>query len=481
MKKLLILLASLALGLPASAELVLRTPCGDGMVLQQKDLAKVWGKADPGARVTVIPSWNKVKYTAVADDEGCWVASVQTPPASYTPYTLTVKSGREQLVVRDVLVGEVWFASGQSNMEMPIRGFSACPVEGAADVVTAAPMRERVRMFKVPRTRSYEPVAEVEGEWWRADPSTVSEMSATAFFFARKLNETLDIPVGIIFCAFGGSMVESWLPEEVVKTYPDIKSDRASIEAMQQDYLSPFMMYNAMLWPVKGYTVRGFIWYQGCSNVGKDDTYAARLEKMVSVWRAHWDDAAARLPFYEVEIAPYVYGGDGFGGARLRQAQHDAAKRIPNAAIVVTNDLVYPYETDQIHPARKREVGERLAYLALHRDYGLAQVACYSPEAVKATRLPENPRMQPGTVGVQLENCPDGMDRWRGIEGLEVAGPDGVFHPVQEARAFGGMLLVRSDAVPEPRTVRYGWGDFAPGNLHAVSGLPLTPFCLEVE
>ena len=480
MKKLMILLAALALCLPAFAKLSLREPCSDGMVLQQKTLAKVWGKGDPGARVTVVPSWDKGKYTAQADADGYWEVAVQTPHASYTPYTLTVKSGSDRLVIRDVLVGEVWFASGQSNMEMPIRGYYGGPVEGAADVLTAAPLRDRVRMFKVPRTRSYEPVAEVEGEWWRADASTVAEMSATAFFFARKLNETLDVPVGIIFSAYGGSMAESWIPEEIVETYPDIATDHASIEALPFDYYSPFMMYNAMVCPVKGYTVKGFIWYQGCSNVGKHDTYADRLIRMVSVWRADWDDPQARLPFYQVEIAPYRYG-DELEGALLRAAQYDAAKRMPNGGIAIINDLVRPFEIDQIHPARKREVGERLAYLALHRDYGLEQVACDSPEAVAARRLPENAWVKAGSVGVELANCPDGLDRTLEIEGLEVAGADGVFYPVREARMFNGTLMVQSESVPEPREVRYGWGSFKPGNLHAISSLPLTPFCLKVE
>ncbi|NLZ20023.1 MAG: sialate O-acetylesterase [Bacteroidales bacterium] len=477
MKRILTLFAALLVCAAAFAKLQLRQPCSDGMVLQQQALATVWGKADPGSRVTVVPSWDKRKYTAEADAEGFWQLAVQTPAASYTPHTLTVKSGSDRLLIRDVLVGEVWFASGQSNMEMPIRGFYGCPVEGAADVLTAAPLRDRVRMFKVPRTRSYEPVSEVEAEWWRADATTVAEMSATGFFFARKLNETLDVPVGILFSAYGGSKVESWLPEEIVRTYPDIRTDRASIEALPFDYYSPFMMYNAMVCPVKGYTVKGFIWYQGCSNVGQEATYADRLEKLVSVWRADWNDPEARLPFYQVEIAPYQYAEGGCAGALLRQAQHAAAKRIPNAGIAVTNDLVYPYELDQIHPARKQEVGERLAYLALHRDYGLERVACYSPEALQASLSPRDPQ----TVCVRLSECPDGLDRWRGIEGLEVAGADGVFYPVREARTDGATLFVRCDAVPAPRTVRYGWGDFVPGNLHSCAGLPLSPFCLTVE
>ena len=175
MRKTLILLAALLLSVSAFAKLELRQPCSDGMVLQQQTSAVVWGKADPGQRVTVVPSWDRRKYAAQADADGFWQVSVQTPAASYTPYAIQISAGRERLTISDVLVGEVWFASGQSNMEMPIRGFGGCPVEGAADVITAAPMRDRIRMFKVPRARRYEPLAEIEGAWWRADATTVSE------------------------------------------------------------------------------------------------------------------------------------------------------------------------------------------------------------------------------------------------------------------------------------------------------------------
>ena len=480
MKKLLFIVALLAWATGVQAGIRLPSHISENMVLQQQTSAVVWGKADPGQRVTVVPSWDRRKYAAQADADGFWQVSVQTPAASYTPYAIQISAGRERLTISDVLVGEVWFASGQSNMEMPIRGFGGCPVEGAADVITAAPMRDRIRMFKVPRARSYEPLAEIEGAWWRADATTVSEMSATGYFFARKLNETLDVPVGILFSAYGGSKVESWLPREIVETYPDIPTDSASVEALPYEYYSPYMMYNAMVVPVKGYTIKGFIWYQGCSNVGADATYSERLQKMVSVWRADWGDTDARLPFYQVEIAPYRYG-DGPEGALLRRAQHDAAKRMPNGGIAVTNDLVYSYEIDQIHPARKREVGERLAYLALHRDYGLDRVACCSPEAVRAFKAPAGPKTEPGLVFVELAECPDGLDRSVEIEGLEIAGADGVMYPVREARIFGHFMMVRSDSVPEPRVLRYGWGCFTPGNLHAVSGLPLVPFELVIE
>nr|MCR5352605.1 sialate O-acetylesterase [Bacteroidales bacterium] len=171
MRKLLALMAALLVCVAASAQLEVRQPCSDGMVLQQQSDAVVWGKAAPDGRVSVVPSWDRQKYTAQADADGYWQVAVRTPAASYVPYSIKISSGADRLVISDVLVGEVWLASGQSNMEMPIRGFGGCPVEGAADVITAAPMRDRVRMFKVPRARSFEPLAEIEGEWWRADPT----------------------------------------------------------------------------------------------------------------------------------------------------------------------------------------------------------------------------------------------------------------------------------------------------------------------
>lgn len=477
MKRFLLFLAALILSTAALAKLSVRQPCSDGMVLQQRSQARVWGKAEAGRKVSVHTSWDTRSYDATADVRGFWQVEVATPAASYTHHEIRVTSAAESLTITDILVGEVWLASGQSNMEMPVKGFFNCPVEGAAEVISAAPLRDQVRMFKVPRTRSYQPVEEVEGQWLLCDPSTVGWMSATAFFFARKLNEALDVPVGILYSAYGGSKVESWLPREVVEQYPDIRSDKASIEALKQDYLSPFMMYNAMICPIRGYTVKGVIWYQGCSNVGADKTYAGRLAKMVSIWRADWGDAAAAAPFYQVEIAPFRYGSSDQAGkaALLRKAQHDACKMIPNSAIVVTNDLVRPYEIDQIHPARKREVGERLAYMALHRDYGMGEVPCYSPEAVRLYALD-------GDLMVELKNCPDGLDRRYGIEGLEIAGSDGIYHPVTsasyeyEARA----LRIGCKDIDKPCSARYGWGDFKPGNLHGTDGLPLAPFELHL-
>lgn len=469
----------LCISMASEAKLVLSGLCSDGMVLQQNDKAAIWGTADPGSQITVTPSWNGTAYRAKADKNGRWTVKVATPKGSYKTYTMTVKGDGETVRIKDVLVGEVWLASGQSNMEMPMRGFYNCPVEDALEYISAPAATEKIRMFTVPIKQSYEPLTQVEGQWKGAESATIPDMSATAYFFARKLNETLDLPVGIVSCAYGGARVESWTPKEILETYPDEDLSREAIEA-QTHYKRPYLAYNAMLCPVMGYTVKGFIWYQGCSNVGKHEQFPERMETMINHWRECWGDTEAKLPFYMVEIAPYRYkpATAVSNAALLRQAQHITASQVPNCGIVVTNDLVEPYEMDNIHPAKKKEVGDRLAYLALNRDYGFSRIACNSPEAVRCYRLQNSCE-----IAVELTDTPNGLNRWMEIEGLEVAGSEGIFYPVTYAYFEWNpkVLKIRSEHVFDPCEVRYGWGDFKPGNLKNIEGLPVAPFWVKIE
>ena len=473
-----VLALTLCFSMVSQAKLVLSSLCSDSMVMQQNTEAKIWGTASANAQITVTPSWNGKTYKAKADSQGNWEVMVQTPKGSYKAYAIAVKGDGSSMKIKDVLVGEVWLASGQSNMEMPMRGFFNCPVENAFDYICAPAATEKIRMFTVPLKQSYEPLDMVDAVWKGAEPSTVPEMSATAFFFARKLNEMLDVPVGIVSCAYGGARIESWTPKEILETYPDEDLSREKIEATHH-YHRPYLAYNAMLCPVMGYTIKGFIWYQGCSNVGKHDQFVERMSVMVDHWRSCWSDEKAELPFYMVELAPYrnkPYTEIPYF-ALLRQAQHEAAKAIPNCGIIVTNDLVKSYEQDNIHPAKKKEVGERLAALALNRDYGMWTVPCYSPEAVKCTRFSSS------ELAVELTNCPNGLGRWMEIEGLEVAGSEGIFYPVTYAYFEWDqrVLRVRSEFVHDPCEVRYGWGDYKPGNLKNCEGLPVAPFYLKAE
>ena len=448
------------------------------MVLQQNTEAKIWGTASANAQITVTPSWNGKAYKAKADSQGNWEVMVQTPKGSYKAYAIAVKGDGSSVQIKDVLIGEVWLASGQSNMEMPMRGFYNCPVEDAQEYICAPAAKDKIRMFTVPIKQSYEPLTQVDSKWEGAEPATIPGMSATAFFFAHKLNEMLDVPVGIVSCAYGGARIESWTPKEILETYPDEDLSRETIEATMH-YTRPYLAYNAMLCPVKGYTIKGFIWYQGCSNVGKHEQFVDRMSTMVNHWRECWNDKEAQLPFYMVEIAPYRYKPQTAVSyaSLLRQAQHEAAKTIPNCGIVVTNDLVESYEQDNIHPAKKKEVGDRLARLALNRDYGMTSIACYSPEAVECNVWGVN------ELSVWLTHCEDGISRWMEIEGLEVAGSEGIFYPVTYAFFEWNpkVLRVRSEFVPDPCEVRYGWGDFNPGNLKNCQGMPVSPFWVKLK
>ena len=487
MKKLLTIAAVLAAAMTlsaakASAELSPKYPCSNSMVLQQQASALVWGHGDPGRTVSVHTSWDGKNYAAEAGADGVWKVYVNTPSASYEHHTVSVKCGKEAYDIEDVLIGEVWVASGQSNMEMPLRGYFNCPVEGSNYVNANPAGADKVRMFTVGINPQTEPVSEVEKTrgWEKASPGAVSEMSATAYFFAEQLNRTLDVPVGILALPRGGSRVESWLPRATVEGFGTENCDPAHISATEPEYTRPYVMYDGMEQPVKGYTARGFIWYQGCSNVGKHAEFVPRMKELVRQWREDWGDRDNSMPFYQVEIAPYNYGGDQDGmSAELRAAQHEAAARIPNGGIICTNDLVHSYEIENIHPCMKRPVGLRLAYMALNRDYGFTHIACSSPEAVSV----EKDASRASVLLVTVTGCTNGLNRTREIEGLEIAGSDGIFHPVREASMeWGdGRLAVSSPDVTDPVCVRDGWGDFVPGNLGNAEGLPFVPFRLQVN
>lgn len=464
-----------------TGELSVKEPYSDGMVLQQNTEALVCGHAAPQAKLTIVTSWNKKKYTAEADESGVWRVKVTTPRASYDHHRIDISCGRQKIVIDDVLVGEVWIAAGQSNMEMPVGGFRSCPVEGAMQTICNPASEDNVRMFTVIPVASDEPVSEVieTRGWEKSSSATVAKMSAVAYYFAEQLNKVLDVPVGIVAIPKGGTRVEGWLPKEIVAGY-GTEDLTAETFAKMKEWRRPYMFYNAMQQSVKGYTAKGFIWYQGCSNVHSYETYAARLEQMIALWRSDWGDKDAAMPFYQVQLTPYVYGGpEKNKGALLRDAQCRVAREVPNCAIIGTTDLVSDYEKANIHPCKKKPVGERLAYLALHRDYGFADIPCYSPSADRAFRSDEDPSM----IYVHVSDCESGVDRRVDLEGLEIAGEDGVFVPATNIRysLSKSALEIRGGEVTRPMYVRYCWADYCPGNIHNCYGLPLMPFNLEVK
>lgn len=458
-----------AIALAAQAKVTPMSIIGDNMVLKQNSQPKLCGTAAPGADIAVDVSWNDKNYSAKADKDGNWTVRIDTPAGSFDPQTITISDG-EPLTINNVRIGEVWLASGQSNMQMPLKGFSGCCVQGGFDeIARSGQYADKVAFYMVPTTQSYTPVERLDLKWDVPSPDTSPEFSAVAWNYATRMADVLNVPVGVVNAAYGGARVESWTPRDILETYADVSLDPADIEPMTH-YLRPLLMYNAMFYPVKDYTYSGIIWYQGCSNVWKHDVYPKRLAKMITRWRS--DIGEGDIPFYAVELAPYLFDSrNGVGGPLLRKAQWDAVAMVPNADMISINDLVEPYERFNIHPSRKAEVGHRLCDLALHKTYGKTQFPCQSPKY-------KSHRIQDGAVWVALETGPDGICRNYDIQGFEVAGADKVFHSADSVwlNWQTNEIVASSKQVPEPVAVRYCWKDFQPGTLYSGNYLPLIPF-----
>ena len=478
MKKVFLALAAAIAATGAQAKVRLSHLVGDNMVLQQQTEARLWGWAKPGSQVRVTASWTEDVTTVKAGKDGAWLAKVQTPKASYNALTITFDDGDGELTIDNVVSGEVWVCAGQSNMEMPVKGFWGCPVNDYNHVVIEAGNHRAVRSVKIPSIMRMEPQEDAQCEWRECSPQTVSDFSATGYFFARTLHQALDIPIGIIEANKGGSRVESWLTKENLQKYTKEPTDSAGIVAFKPEW----DYHRAMLWgngtfnPILNYTVKGILFYQGCSNVGDPgNQYSERLKLLVEQWRGQF--GLGEIPFYFVEIAPYHYDDvNGTQGALLREQQQRAAQIIPNSSLVCTNDLVYPYETTQIHPTQKRQVGERLAYTALNRDYGFEQVL-YKSSTYKDMKVKGD------TVFIHLQDNYHCDAPFEQMQGFEVAGEDRVFHPAKAGhfwRPGGGYwdeaIFITCPEVKQPVAVRYCFRNFQLGNVKNGAGLPLFPF-----
>ena len=476
-KRILLISAVAALTLGAQAKVRLPHLIGDNMILQQQTEARLWGWAKPGKTVTVAPSWSSETVSVKTGKDGKWLAKVKTPEASYQEYSITFSDG-EPLTISRVLIGEVWVCAGQSNMEMPVKGFWQCPVQNYNETVVDARQHRAVHSVKIPSEMRAEPQEDAQCEWRECLPKTVGDFSATGYFFARTMHEALDCPIGIIEANKGGTRVESWLTKENLEKYTDEPSDSAGIVAFKPewDYHRAVLWGNGTFAPITNFTVKGILYYQGCSNVGDPgDQYSQRMKVLVDQWRGQF--ALGEIPFYFVEIAPYYYDNkDGDWGARLREQQFKAMQIIPNSWLVCTNDLALPYEFTQIHPSQKQPVGQRLAYTALARDYNMEGIL------YKSSRY-KDMLVDGDAVLIHLEDNYHTDAPFEDIQGFEVAGEDRVFHPATAQhfwRAGGGYwdecIRIASPDVAKPVAVRYCFKNFQIGNVKNAANLPLFPF-----
>ncbi|MDE6140426.1 MAG: sialate O-acetylesterase [Alistipes sp.] len=474
MKRLPIIIAALLLSAVAvRAEVRLPHIIGSGMVLEQQSCVRLHGWSDrPGGRLRVTASWGERQSTRIAAD-GTWELTISTPAASFEPQTLSFDDG-SQLTIDNILIGTVWLCSGQSNMEMPVKGFWGCPVEGAAEALLAAP-NDALRYFKVPRAAATSPARDTRGgEWQSASTHTVAEWSAVGYFFGSTMQRTLGIPVGIVDSSWGGTCIESWIPIERQQCFSDydLRKEGTMDLPEGENYSRAASLYDGMIHPLQGFAFKGIAWYQGCSNTDRPTTYADKLATLIESWR---EMAGSDLPFFYVEIAPYDYGGgespDSYpgSGALLREQQQMVMSMVDGTGMVSTNDLVYDWERDQIHPRRKREVGERLALWAL-REYG------YPTQPLGLVF--DHAEREGNAMRVYYKNAHDRLSLEGDICGFEVCGEDGRFYTAKAKRDDfnSATLTVWAEEVTEPVAVRYGFRNFLPGNVRNNWGLPALPF-----
>ena len=478
MNKKIGIVALLLMVVSAQAKVRLPHLVSDNMIIQQQTDVRLWGWAKPGRKVTATTSWSAQRAEAKADKQGRWLLTVKSPKASYEPLSITFDDGDGKVTINNVLAGEVWVCAGQSNMEMPVKGFGNCPVLNYNQEIINAAGKRQVRSAKIPSIMRMQPQEDADTEWRECSPQTVGEFSATGYFFAQCVNKALDIPIGLIEANKGGSRVESWLTKENLEKYTKEPTDSMGIVNFKKewDYHRALVWGNGTFNPILNYTVKGILFYQGCSNVGDPgNQYSERLKLLVEQWRAQFK--LGEIPFYFVQIAPFDSGDkQGTWNALLQEQQYRASQIIPNCGLVCTNDAVYPYEGTQIHPAQKQKVGQRLAYLALNKTYGMDKIICQSPSFKEMT-------VKNDTIFMHLKDLGGAYNRFEGIEGFEVAGADRVFHPAKAGhywRMNGGYwndcLAIICPEVKTPVAVRYCFRNWQLGNLANAGGLPLFPF-----
>ncbi|HBE70521.1 MAG TPA: sialate O-acetylesterase [Planctomycetaceae bacterium] len=470
----------------AKADVELPNVFSDHMVLQQKQENKVWGRAKPGESVTV--TFRDQSHSATADAAGNWHVMLEAEEASHDPATLTAK-GSSTVTIEDVLVGEVWICSGQSNMQWSVSQTND------PDLVKVSANYPLIRMINYPRVGAQSPVwTHPKHQWMVCSPETVGSFSAVGYFFGRQLHQVLDVPIGLINNAWGGSACEAWIARDVMeetgdyayrlKVYDDMaqqlddltakkelsadeKKRKASLTRNLTGNHRPANIYNGVLKSHLGYGIRGAIWYQGESNAGRAYQYRKLFPLMIASWREEWGQGD--FPFYWVQLADFRAESEAPGEsnwAELREAQTMTMDKLANTGEAVIIDIG---EGKDIHPRNKVDVGRRLARWALAKQYGV-DIAYQSPRY-------KSMEQKDGKITLSFDAVRGG---WRPFDvkspvGFAIAGEDRKF-VWAEAKIVNDTIEVWSDAVSEPVAVRYGWADNPVCNMFTGLNLPLTPF-----
>jgi sialate O-acetylesterase len=476
-----------------TAQIKLPAIISDGMVLQQNSRVALWGWAAPGEKITITNGWNGKTTMVSADASGKWITYISTTKAG-GPYQLRFKASNN-IDVNDVLLGEVWLASGQSNMEFFV-GKTPNPsytgIHNYADVIKDAE-HPHIRQIDVPNKVAENPQYDFKGVWKTCSAKTIDTFSAVAYFFAREINKATGFPVGIINSTWGGTPAESWTKKEVLQNDKDFvpileryqkaldvypaenEKYRKALEQWRADTSknkgasprgpmgpnhnhSPSRLYNGMIVPVQPFTVKGFIWYQGESNADRAFQYRRLFPAMIANWRSDWKNE--KLPFYFVQISPHRSQN-----AEIRDAQLYTYRTVANTGMAVTTDNG---DSLDIHPRNKELVGKRLSLWALRNEYGKKDIIVSGP-LYKAMKVDGD------KIRISFDFDKGLVAKDGELKEFIIAGVDQVFVPAQ-AKIEGNTVVVWSDAVKSPKAVRFAWRNIPKPNLYNGAGLPASPF-----
>ncbi|GAL82039.1 sialic acid-specific 9-O-acetylesterase [Algibacter lectus] len=452
------------------AQIKLPKVISSNMVLQRNSEVNIWGGwASENEEIILNASWQDTTLKTKANKNGEWRIKIKTTD-SKQPQTLILNGKTSEIKLENILLGEVWICSGQSNMEHPpIKGFSAQPTYGALQNITKS-RNPNLRLFTLNKKATTAPLKDVESyvSWSSASPETVADFSAVGYYFGQQLQETLDVPVGLIFTARGGSTVQAWMSKEVVEKFDTVNPTELNEDNNPQKY--PTGLFNAMISPIIPYTIKGAIWYQGESNRHEPERYSTLFTEMVKNWRDYWK--LGDFPFYYAQITPFSYGKNKDiyeapgNTAFLREAQLTALESIPNSAMVVTLDAG---DENWIHPPKKKQVADRLLYCALNKTYDFKTIDSDSP-------MYDSHKVIDATIELKFKHAENGLYAYDGLHDFEIAGADKIFYPAKAEIVNRFSVVVQNAKVPNPVAVRYAWKNWIMGSLYDASLLPAPSF-----
>ncbi|HRQ49196.1 MAG TPA: sialate O-acetylesterase [Agriterribacter sp.] len=446
-----------ALSFEGFANIRLPGVLSNNMVLQQQSTVNLWGWSAPGEKIFITTSWSTITDSTMASGDAKWDIAVKTPAAG-GPYTITFK-GNNTVVLHNIMVGEVWVCSGQSNMEWS-------SLNGLPQIEAGLPnsANTNIRFFHIPKTTALTPQEDCAATWAECNPETLKSFSAVAYYFGKQLQQKLNVPIGLINTSWGGTPAEVWTPEEAVEKDPELKAAAATIGATNWWPNAPGRAYNAMIAPVTPFNIAGAVWYQGESNTGTASTYKKLMITLIDSWRKDWN---RDIPFYYVQIAPFAYGNKNIG-ALLREAQTQTLTH-PNTGMAVITDLVD--NVKDIHPKNKQDVGYRLAAWALAETYHKEGLAYKSP-------MYKNMVVNKNKVTVYFNNAPNGLVVTGGEKKATefyIAGEDKNFLPA-DVKIEGDHVILSNKQIKNPVAVRFAFSNTAIANIFSKEGLPVNPF-----